>query len=48
MFSMIFLGSGSVSFDTDPDSAQLLIRIRVLGNYTDPADPDPQHWLGGF
>ena len=25
------------------DPAQLLIRIGIQGNYTDPADPDPQH-----
>ena len=43
LLSMVFVGSESVSFDTDPDPAQLLIRIRIQGNYTDPADPDPQH-----
>ena len=26
----------------DPDPFHLL-RIRIQGNYTDPADPDPQH-----
>ena len=40
---MVFIGSRSVSFDRIriPDPAQLLVRIRIQGNYT---DPDPQHW----
>ena len=46
MFSMVLVGSGSVSFDTDPDSgsSHFLIRIRIQGNDTDSMDPDPQHW----
>ena len=45
MFSMVLVGSGSVSFDTDPDSgsSHFLIRIRIQGNYTDSTDPDPPH-----
>ena len=45
MFSMVLVGSGSVSFDTDPDSGSsfFLIRIRIQGNYTDSTDPDPPH-----
>ena len=47
MFSMVLVGSGSVTFDTDPDSGfvHLLIRIRIQGNETDSTnpDPDPQH-----
>ena len=34
MFSVVLVGSGSVSFDTDPQ-----------GNDTDSTDPDPQHCL---
>ena len=47
MFSMVLVGSGSVSFDTDPDSgsSHFLIRIRIQGNYTDSTDPGPPHWL---
>ena len=45
MFSMVFVCSGSVSFDTDQDSGfgHLLIRIRIQGNETDSTIPDPQH-----
>ena len=35
---MVFVGSGSVSFDSD--LAQLFIRILIQGNDTDPADPE--------
>ena len=46
MFSMVLVGSGSVSFDTDPDSgsSHFFIRIRIQGNDTDYMDPDPPHW----
>ena len=46
MFSMVLLGSCSVSFDTDSDSgsSHFLIRIRYQGNDTDSTDPDPPHW----
>ena len=49
MFSMVLVGSGSVSFDTDPDSgsSHFLIRILIQGNDTDSTDPDPQHWWSG-
>ena len=40
LFSMVFVGSGTVSFDTNTDPAQLLKRIP--GNHTD-SDPDQQH-----
>jgi len=29
----------------DPDLYLLSLRIRILGNSTDPPDPDPQHLL---
>ena len=47
MFSMDLVGSGSVSFDTDPDSgfSHFLIRIRIQGNYMDSTDPDPPYLL---
>ena len=28
-----------------PDPVQFFIRIRIQGNYTDPADSNPQHWI---
>ena len=31
-----------------PDPAQLLIRIRFQGNYTDSTDPDPQQCTIGI
>ena len=47
---MDLVGSGFVSFDTDPDSgySHFLIRIRIQGNDTDSTnpDPDPQHCPG--
>ena len=45
MFSMVLVGSGSVSFHTDPDSgsSHFFIRIRIQRNDTDSTDPDPQH-----
>ena len=50
LFSMVFVGSGFVSFDTDPDSGsnQILIRIRIQGIYIDSTDPDPQHWQENY
>ena len=36
-----FFGSGSLSFDKDPYPAKLFIQIRIQGNDTDSADPDP-------
>ena len=45
MFLMVLVGSGSVSFDTDPDSGSSHFLIRIQGNDTDSTDPDPQHWL---
>ena len=49
MFSMVLVGSRSVSFDTDPDSgsSHFLIRIwiRIQGNHTDSTDPDLPHWF---
>ena len=44
---MGFFGSGSLSFDTDPDSGPIptVKRIRIQGNYTDSTDPDPQPCL---
>ena len=36
LFSMVFVVSGSVRYHL----------IRIQGNDTDPADPDPQHWVG--
>ena len=50
MFSMVLVGSGYVSFDTDPDSgsSHFFKRIRIQGNTTDSTDPDPdpQHCGG--
>ena len=45
---MVFVGSGSVSFNTDPDFgySQFFIRIWIEGNDADSTDPDPQHWYG--
>ena len=45
MFSMVFVWSGSVSFDRDQDSGfgHLLIRNRIQDNETDFTIPDPQH-----
>ena len=34
----------SFDTDTDQDLAQLLIWIRIQGNDSDRADPDPQHF----
>ena len=47
MFSMVLVGSGSISFDTDPDSgsSHFLIRIWIQGNDTDSTDLDPPHCL---
>ena len=47
MFSMVLVGSGSVSFYMDPDSgsSHFLIRILIQGNDTDSTGPDPQHWV---
>ena len=46
MFAMVLVGSGYVSFDTDPDSetSNFFSRIRIQGNDTDSTDPDPPHW----
>ena len=45
MFSMILVGSGSVSFYSDSGSSHFFLRIRIQGNDTDSTDPDtdPQH-----
>ena len=43
MFSMVLVGSGSVAFDTDPNSGSIhfLIQIPIQGNNRDSTDPDP-------
>ena len=38
---MVFVDSVSESFFTDQD---LALFLKIQGNDTDPADPDPQHW----
>ena len=47
MFSMDLVGSGSVSFDTNPDSGSshffIRIWIQIQGNDTDSTDPDLPH-----
>ena len=45
---MVLVGSGSESFDTDPNSgsSHFFIRIRIQGKDTDSTDPDPQHCSG--
>ena len=45
---MAFVGPDHFIRIRIPDTAQLLIRIRIQGNYTDSTDPDPQHWAFGF
>ena len=49
MFSMVLVGFGSVSFDTDPDSGSthFFMRIRIQGNDTDSTDPDLPHCRSG-
>lgn len=46
LFSVLMasVGSGSVSFDTDPDSAIFLYRSGIQGNDPESTDPDPPHW----
>ena len=48
MFSMVLVGSGFVSFDTDADSgsSDFFVRIRIQGNDTDSTDPYPPPWTG--
>ena len=45
MFSMVLVGSGARSFDTDPDSGSLpfFSTDLIQGNDTDSTDPDPPH-----